>query len=130
MRTNRLITIRDSETQVVLTFDSYDGDDCFDEHQIELTTAGGRRTYHFGACAVYGLRKCVQFFRDSSKCEAGLGFQHDGRIKQYDFARTETGYIFKITYDRHELLESVVLTKPVVEIEPILPEISEAGPIL
>lgn len=111
------ITIRDSEAQIILLFDGYDGDDCFEKHSIEVTKARESKTFYFGGCAISGLRRYIDFFRKNGNSLVGCGFQHEGIIKEHDCVRREAGYKFSITFDQQEV-ESVFLADPSVEIEP------------
>ena len=58
------------------------------KHLIHIRDNLINKTYDFGACAGYGLRKVHKFFGDLSIDKAELGFQHP-HIMLYDLLRTE-----------------------------------------
>ena len=59
MRDNAQIRLNDPTTDVRLVWVAFDGDDCFNDFHIDVTSQSGTQRFSFGGCAVHGLRHQV-----------------------------------------------------------------------
>jgi hypothetical protein len=116
VKANAHIRITDATTEMRLAWLGFDGDDCFGDFRIDVTSEAGSQKFCFGPCAVHGLRKLSSFFRDGSQASVGLGFQQPD-IRCCDFVRANEGYRLLVRFEGSGLSEQFFVRKPSVEID-------------
>jgi hypothetical protein len=116
VKDNAHILINDAATEMRLAWLGFDGDDCFSDFHIDVTSESGTQQFCFGPCAVQGLRKLSRFFRDSSQRSVSLGFQHPD-IRCCDFARVDDGYRLLVRFEGSELSEQFDVRKPSMQLD-------------
>jgi hypothetical protein len=94
----------------------FDGDDCFDDFHIDLTNETGIQHFHFGPCAIHGLRKVSRFFQDSGQASVSLGFQLPD-IRCCDVHRADDGYRLLVRFEGSGLSEQFYVHEPSVQID-------------
>ena len=70
------IVLRGETSTVAFLWRKFDGDDCFDEHVLEIHGRGSSTRYEFGGCAVAGLRKLSEFFDSPLETSVHAGFRN------------------------------------------------------
>ena len=110
MRETASIQVEDADHKVLFEWLDFDGDDCFRDFHIVIENETGTERFDFGDCAIWGLRKCVRFFRGRlDKAEGGFRFPD---IRTYDLARTEDGFSLQIGMEGTNRSEQFQVRKP------------------
>jgi hypothetical protein len=110
------IRINDATTEIRLAWLDFDGDDCFSDFHIDVTSEAGTQQFCFGPCAVHGLRKLSRFFRDSGQASVSLGFQQPD-VRCCDFVRADEGYRLLLRFEGSGLSEEFSVRNPSVQID-------------
>ena len=116
MKDSAHIRINDATTEIRLAWLDFDGDDCFSDFHIDVTSEAGTQQFCFGPCAVRGLRKLSRFFRDSGQASVSLGFQQPD-VRCCDFVRADEGYRLLLRFEGSGLSEEFSVRNPSVQIE-------------
>jgi hypothetical protein len=95
---------------------AFDGDDCFNDFHIDVTSESGAQQFRFGPCAVHGLRKLSKFFRDGCPGVCQSGFRNPD-IRSYDLLCTEGDYRLLVRFEGSGLSEQRWVRKPSMEFE-------------
>jgi hypothetical protein len=109
-------SIRVAAAHLELSFEwlEFDGDDCFNDFHINVTKDSDTRRFDFGPCAINGLRKLAQFFRDETELTVGGGFQFPN-IRYYEVDRLNDRYCLLI-HSENELHERYQISTPSIQI--------------
>lgn len=116
MKDSAHIRINDATTEIRLAWLDFDGDDCFSDFHIDVTSEAGTQQFCFGPCAVHGLRKLSRFFRDSGQASVSLGFQQPD-VRCCDFVRADEGYRLLLRFEGSGLSEEFSVRNPSVQID-------------
>lgn len=95
---------------------AFDGDDCFNEFHIDVTSVAATQRFSFGPCAVYGLRKLSRFFCDDKQQSVGLGFSHPD-IRHCDILRVGGNYRIVVRFEGSGLSEEHTVLTPSIQLE-------------
>jgi hypothetical protein len=110
------IRLKSDESETRFEWSGFDGDDCFSDFRIIVTTAGQSRQFEFGACALHGLRKLIKVFSDPNQGAAELGFRHPD-IRWCDVHRLgNEDYRLIVRYEGSGLHEEFRFHRPEVHI--------------
>ena len=115
MKRSAHIEITGDTVKVRFDWVVFDGDDCFEDFFITITTDGETRRFDFGPCAISGLRKLVRFFGDPAQETVSGGFRHPD-IRYYDLLRSAEGYRLVVRYEGSGLHEELHIHHPTVDI--------------
>jgi hypothetical protein len=113
---NAHIRINDTTTEMRLEWLGFDGDDCFADFHIDVTSEAGTQRFCFGPCAVHGLRKLSRFFRNGSQVSVSLGFQYPD-IRCCDVVRADDGYRLLVRFEGSGVSEQFSVRKPSLQID-------------
>lgn len=91
-------------TEACFEWLDFDGDDCFMDFHINITSETGSHRFDFGPCVVSGLRKLSRFFKDPSQTSVSGGFRHPDE-RYYEVHRTADGYRVVVRFDGSDLNE-------------------------
>lgn len=116
MKTTADIRVKGNSAEAKFEWRGFDGDDCFNDFHINVTTEGETRRFDFGPCAVHGLRKLRKFFQDESLGEAGLGFRNPD-VRTCDVHRAGDGYRLVVRFDGSGLKEEFLIDQPQLQID-------------
>lgn len=94
----------------------FDGDDCFNDFHIKVTTEADTRRFDFGPCVVSGLRRVSKFFRDETQSTTSGGFRHPD-IRRFDLHRAEDGYRLVVRFEDSGLHEQFHIQRPLLQID-------------
>src|ERR1700744_939114 len=86
----------------------FDGDDGFIGFRLLVSEADSSRTFEFGGCANYGLRKLTRFVNDPTQIAAGLGFRHPD-IRYLDIFRADGDVRIVVRFEGSHLHEEFLL---------------------
>lgn len=110
------IALEDETREVLLVWDRFDGDDCFEEFRIIVTPRGTEvRVYEFGPCAVHAVRKMSAFLSDHAQQSVGGGFRHPD-IRTYDWQRSGSDLKLVVKFEGSRLANEHVMKSPKVTI--------------
>jgi hypothetical protein len=115
VRDNALICAKNTATDVQFVWTGFDGDDCFNDFHVVVTTKGGTQQFNFGSCAVYALRKLSTCFRGVGEPSASLGFRNPD-IRSCDVLRLNDGYRIKVQFEGNGFSREFVIQKPSLEL--------------
>jgi hypothetical protein len=110
------IRVRDATTDAKFVWTGFDGDDCFTDFHIDVTTHFGSQQFTFGPCAVFGLRQLSRFFRSGSQSSVSLKFQHPD-IRSCDVLRTDGGYRVSMRFEIDGLCREFDVRDGAVQLE-------------
>ncbi len=116
MRDSAQIHLNDAATDLRFVWGAFDGDDCFNDFHIDVTSQSGPQRFSFGPCAVQGLRKMSRFFRDDSQASVSLGFRHPD-IRYCDLVRSDGDYRLLVRFEGSGLSQHYSVRKPSVQLE-------------
>ncbi|HTC95963.1 MAG TPA: hypothetical protein VK699_21150 [Terriglobales bacterium] len=116
MKSTANIQVKSDLTEVQFEWLGFDGDDCFDDFHIKITSAKDTRRFDFGPCAVYSLRKLTRFFKDATQPTASGGFRHPD-IRSYEMHRLDGGYRLVVSFEGSGLKEEFHIHNPLVQID-------------
>jgi len=117
MRDSAEILIRDATTEMRFRWLAFDGDDCFDDFHIDVTTESGTQQFSFGPCVVGGLRKLSRFFRNGSEASSVSGVFRNPDIRTYDLFCTAGDYRLVVCLEDSGLAQQLWLRKPTMEFD-------------
>ena len=108
------IGLKDDTQEVVLAWERFDGDDCFEDFRITVTPRGSDvRVYEFGPCAVRAVRKMKLFLSDISQQSVSGGFRHPD-IRTYDWQRSGSELTLVVKFEGNRLVAHHVMKSPEV----------------
>lgn len=110
------IRLKSDLAEVLFEWLDFDGDDCFGDFQINIRGARGSRHFEFGECAVFGLRKLSNFFKDTSETTASGGFRHPD-ICGYEVHRSDDDYLLVVEFAGRGTREEFPVQAPLIQIE-------------
>jgi hypothetical protein len=116
VKTSADIRIQGDSTDLSFEWRDFDGDDCFNDFHINVTTETGTRRFDFGGCAVNGLRKVSRFLRDEMQQTVSGGFRNSD-IRYYDLYREKDGYRLVVRFEHSGLREEFYVGNPRTEID-------------
>jgi hypothetical protein len=109
------IRLTSDESETRFEWSGFDGNDCFSDFQITVTTAGQFWHFEFGPCAAYGVRRLTRLFTDTTQMSAELGFQHPD-IRHCDVHRSGEDFRLIVRYESSGLHEEFHIHRPAVHI--------------
>ena len=110
------ITLQDEALSVVLSWDCFDGDDCFEDFRIRATQRNSDpRVYEFGPCAIRAVRKMKQFLGDVAQQSVGGGFQHPD-VRTYDWYRIGSDLKLLVKFEGSKFEAEHTLKSPTIQI--------------
>ncbi|RPH34846.1 MAG: hypothetical protein EHM91_17945, partial [Planctomycetota bacterium] len=89
------IVLRGETSTVAFLWRTFDGDDGFDEHAIEIHGRGSSTRYEFGGCVVAGLRKLSKFLDSPLETSVHAGFRNPMAM-DYHMERSGADFILRI----------------------------------
>lgn len=116
MKDSAFVRLKDDKSEMQFEWLAFDGDDCFNDFHVNITSATGTRRFDFGACAIHGLRKLSKFFRDETQVSVSLGFQNPD-IRCCDICRGDDGYRLIVRFEGSGLHEQFDVQSPMVQID-------------
>ena len=115
VKTSADIRIKGDSMEVSFEWRDFDGDDCFNDFRINVTTETGTRRFDFGGCAVSGLRKVSRFFRNETPNTVSGGRNPD--IRCYDLYREKDGYRLGVSFEGSGLCEEFYVRNPRTQVD-------------
>ena len=109
------IVLRGETSTVAFLWRRFDGDDCFDEHVVEIHGRGSSTRYEFGGCVVGGLRNLSKFLDSPLETSVHAGFRNPMTLG-YRMERNGPDFVLRIEVEGKEAVEYRIL-RPSVDIE-------------
>jgi hypothetical protein len=110
------IRLKDELNEVVLAWERFDGDDCFEDFRITVIPLDADvRVYEFGPCAVRAVRKMKLFLSDKAQQSISGGFRHPD-IRTYDWERRGSDLTLVVKLEGSGLTAEHVVKTPVISI--------------
>lgn len=116
MNNTAYIRVKGNLTEMRFEWLDFDGDDCFKDFHITVTSGTDTRRFAFGPCAVHGLRKLCKFFKDVTEATVSGGFRHPD-VRCYDLHRSDDGYHLVVRFEGSGLREQFSIRGPSVQID-------------
>ena len=111
MKSAAHIHLKSDLVQLQFEWHDFDGDDCFSDFHINVTTETGTRRFDFGGCGVYGLRQFSRFLRNEGQNTVSGEFGHPD-IRYYDVYREKDGYRLVVRFEGSGLCEKFHIHTP------------------
>jgi hypothetical protein len=113
METSAKIRLESDAAEICFEWLGFDGDDCFGDFHITVIESGKTHRFDFGPCVVWGVRKPMRFFADTSQTTVGGGFRHPD-IRHYDLHRSGDSFRLVIRFEGSDLHEEFHIRRPSV----------------
>lgn len=111
------VALKDGHLEVLLAWEQFDGDDCFEDFRIIVYPRGSvSHVYEFRPCAVHAVRKLKEFISDSSVQSVGGGFRHPD-IRTYDLHRVGADLRLAVKFEGTRFEALHVLESPEIRFE-------------
>jgi hypothetical protein len=110
------IGLKDDTQEVLLAWERFDGDDCFEDFRITITPRGSDvRVYEFGPCVVRAVRKMKLFLSDNAQQSVSGGFRNPD-VRTYDWQRSGSELRLVVKFEDRGLAAEHVIKNPEISV--------------